>query len=87
MDKWHEIYWALQRARPKKYGGPGSAYVVAFVAGILCAAGLLWALYYAFTLPTVYESHTTGNCVRVDDVRGVYSCENMPRKYHHQWTQ
>lgn len=49
--------------------------------------GVLWALYNSVTLPIVYESYTTGNCVRVDDVRGVYTCENMPRKHHHQWLQ
>jgi hypothetical protein len=93
MDKWHEDYWATQpepkrgtRAHLEKYGGPGPIHIVAFVACLLCAAGLVWAIYYAFTLPIVYESYTTGNCVRVDDVRGVYSCENMPRKYHHAWT-
>ena len=45
----------------------------------------LWALYSAFMLPTVYESYSTGYCVGVDDPRGVYTCENMPRKYHHVW--
>jgi hypothetical protein len=52
--------------------------------GVLLAA-LLWVMYHSITLPIVYESYTTGNCVRVDDVRGVYTCDNMPRKFHHQW--
>lgn len=94
MGKWNKTYWASQpepkpgtRAHFGKYGGPSTQHVIDFIA-LVCVAGLiLWALYYGLTLPIVYESYTTGNCVRVDDVRGVYSCENMPRKYHHQWTQ
>ena len=60
--------------------------VCAIVGAAIWALGL-WALYRALTLPIVYESYSTGYCVRVDDVRGVYSCENMPRKYHHVWTE
>jgi len=58
----------------------------AFVA-VLASGALLWALYYAITLPVVYESYSTGYCERVDDVRGVYSCDNLPRRYHHVWTK
>ena len=46
---------------------------------------ILWALYYVIMLPIVYTSYARGYCVEVDDVRGVYSCENLPRKYHHAW--
>ena len=56
---------------------------VAFVLALLAFA--LWALYFAITLPIVYSSYESGYCVRVDDVRAVYTCENMPRKYHHVW--
>lgn len=54
-----------------------------FVAALV--AFLLWALYQAITLPIVYTSYATGYCVTVDDVRGVYTCENLPRKFHHVW--
>ena len=55
----------------------------------LCGLAL-WALigyafYYALTLPVVYEAYPSGECMRVDDVNGRYSCDNMPTKYHHEW--
>lgn len=64
-----------------------------FFRGLIIAAPIslaLWALigyafYYALTLPIVYEAYPSGECVRVDDVNGRYSCENMPTKYHHEW--
>lgn len=52
---------------------------------LIPAAFTLWALYFAITLPIVYTSYESGYCVSVDDVRGVYTCENMPRRYHHAW--
>lgn len=60
--------------------------------GVLLATLAFWGMvaygiYYAVTLPIVYESYETGQCVRVDDVRGEYTCENMPRKFHHEWTR
>lgn len=61
-------------------------YALCAVGVLIASALLLWALYYSLTLPIVYESYNNGGCVRVDDVRGVYSCENMPHKYHHVWT-
>lgn len=60
------------------------------LAGFALFGLALWALigyafYYALTIPVVYEAHPSGECVRVDDVNGRYSCENMPTKYHHEW--
>lgn len=60
--------------------------------GCIVAAPLFWygvyrLVVWAIMLPTVYESHDTGHCVRVDDPQGVYSCENMPTKYHNSWVQ
>lgn len=94
-DEWERSYWASQpepkpgtRAHLEKYGGPGPREFIGLLAVLCVLAALgLWALYTAITLPIVYESHSTGDCVRVDDVRGVYSCENMPRKYHHEWVK
>lgn len=49
--------------------------------------GLFKLVVWAITLPIVYESYSTGECVRVDDPEGVYSCENLPPKYNHEWTE
>lgn len=48
---------------------------------------MVWTGYIILGIPTVYESYTTGECVRVDDPDGVYSCENMPSRFHHRWSQ
>lgn len=62
------------------------AHIVAVPVGLaFWAVVVVWAVYNALMLPTVYESYSTGYCVRVDDPRGVYSCENMPTKFHHVW--
>lgn len=40
-------------------------------------------------LPDVWFSHSTGDCVKVlNYVEGDnYSCENMPPRYYHVWTE
>lgn len=57
----------------------------AALCGLALWALIGYALYYALTLPIVYEAYPSGECVRVDDVDGRYTCENMPTKYHHEW--
>lgn len=56
----------------------------------LTMCGVMFGLYklflWAMLLPTVYESQSTGYCADVIDPAGIYSCENMPPKFHHQWT-
>lgn len=59
------------------------AVVAAFCLAVWAFAA--YGAYAAFMLPTVTESYRTGECVTVDDPRGVYSCENMPKKFHHVW--
>lgn len=54
---------------------------------VVVSVALVWLVYHTLSLPTVYESYTLGNCVRVDDTQGVYTCENLPQKYHHQLVQ
>lgn len=57
------------------------------VGGIAFWYGVVKLLIWAITLPIVYESYSTRECVRVDDPEGVYSCENLPPKYNHEWTE
>jgi hypothetical protein len=66
---------------------PFALYMAVFAVYIFCALGIVRVIHFAASLPVVYESYTTGHCVRVDDPTGVYNCENMPHKFHHVWTQ
>lgn len=55
----------------------------------LIAAGASWALANSLAMPEVHVSHSTGECVRVINSVGTdpYTCENLPRKYHHVWVK
>lgn len=55
------------------------------LAALATCIAVLFAVIKTLSLPIVYESYSTGQCVRVDDPAGVYSCENMPTKFHHEW--
>ena len=57
------------------------------LAGIAFWYGVFKLVVWAITLPVVYESYSTRECVRVDDPEGVYNCENMPTKFYHEWTE
>ena len=44
--------------------------------------------------PTVYFSYKTKQCVDVQDwkdnpigIRPAYSCENLPKKFNHEWVE
>ena len=59
--------------------------------GMLGAVGVFaaWALANSLAMPEVHVSHSTGECVRVINSVGTdpYTCENLPRKYHHVWVK
>jgi len=68
---------------------------IAVVVGVF---GLFAALDYSTALPKVHVSSSTGNCVGVTTYQsfffdsqgneyGIYSCENMPIKYHHEYAE
>ena len=48
---------------------------------------------YAFSIPVVYKSYSTNECVGVDNYPGLvfgkteYSCESMPEKYELSWVK
>ena len=66
-----------------------------YAAGTTLALLVLFlALDYTFSMPVVYTSYSTDECVKVDNYPGVifnsavtYSCENMPAKYTHEWAE
>ena len=93
-DDWEREYWAGQpepkagsREHLEKYGGPGWLHVAA--AGVLVAMVIIVGILIgrALTLPIVYQSYSSGHCIKVDDPTGVYSCENMPVNFHHEWVE
>lgn len=48
---------------------------------------VLLGVRYYLDLPTVYESYSTQECVKVETPDGPGSCERLPKKYHHVWVQ
>lgn len=62
-------------------------------AGMVAAGVMLVAIDYSFSIPNVYVSYETRDCVKVENFPGImfgntdYSCENMPSKYNHIWAQ
>ena len=54
-------------------------------------AGLLFvgALMYSLNLPEVQISHSTGECVKVINYveSDKYTCDDLPKKYHHVWVK
>ncbi len=55
------------------------------------AAGILFgvALNYAFNIPEVHISHSTGECVKVLNFSASdkFTCENLPSRYNHVWVK
>ena len=52
-------------------------------------AGFLYAANAALSIPDVYVSYSTDECVNVVNYRegDDYTCENMPKKFNHVWVQ
>ena len=48
-----------------------------------------YSVVYAMTLPDVWFSYSTGECVNVLNYKetDTYSCENLPEKFNHVWVQ
>lgn len=54
----------------------------------LLVGGLFYALWDLTGLPTVYQSHQTGKCVRVEFIDKTQGdCSNLPDRYHHVWVE
>ncbi len=56
-------------------------------------AAFILTVDYASTVPDVLFSHSTGECVGVQNYLAIlfenpiYSCENLPTKYNHIWVK
>lgn len=68
-------------------------YIAGALATLVFVVGLALVLDYALSLPTVNESYKDRVCVSVENYPGivfnqeVYSCENMPEKFYHNWVE
>ena len=57
---------------------------------LVCLASLAYGLWYAITtaavMPNVYFDYHTNECVKVDNFGDTdYTCENLPKRFHHSW--
>ena len=71
----------------EKCGGPGWVHVACAVIVVLMICIIGYLIGQALSLPTVYQSSSSRHCAKVIDPGGVYSCENMPVKFHHEWVR
>lgn len=54
----------------------------------LLVGGVAWAFWDATSMPTVYQSYTTQECVRVELMDGTQGdCSDLPKRYHHVWVE
>ena len=60
---------------------------VAALPSLLLWGLIIYAIHLWASLPVVTYSHSTGECVSVSDIDGLFSCENLPEKYESVWTQ
>lgn len=63
-------------------------------AAVVVTATMFLGMDFAFSMPEVYKSHSTGECVKVVSYPGLvfgkdegYSCENLPLTYDTVWTE
>ena len=62
------------------------------VFAVLCVVAIITSVGVAFnkamSLPTVFFSYSTGNCVAVDNHADTdFSCENLPKRYYHNYVE
>lgn len=67
--------------------------ISSLIVGVVVGLGVSVTLDYAFGIPDVKFSYSTNECVEVQNYpttffgTSQYSCENMPKKYHHIWVK
>lgn len=67
-------------------------FVKCLFVGVLVAASMVVAFDYVMSMPDVYVSYATNECETVINYEGiffgkeVYSCDNLPEKFNHVWT-
>ena len=61
-------------------------FAIAFTAPLV--AGLAYAMNSALSMPDVYISYSTGECVKVVNYTDEqFDCSNYPSKFNHVWAQ
>jgi len=70
------------------------AKTLGYISGVLVVLVIAFLMMdYAFSIPNVLESYSTGECVEVENYPGIvfnqemYSCENMPSKFYHVYVK
>jgi hypothetical protein len=67
--------------------------IMYIVSIVVVLAAFLLIVDYSSAIPDVLFSHSTGECVGVQNYMAilfenpVYSCENLPTKYNHIWVK
>ena len=62
--------------------------MIRIILALLGGAILMYTITSAASVPDVYISHTTGECVKVISYTDeIFNCENYPTKYNHIWVQ
>lgn len=63
--------------------------VAAIAGGLFVGLLFVGSLTYSLNLPEVQMSHSTGECVKVINYveSDEYTCDNLPKKYHHVWVK
>lgn len=55
---------------------------------VLLGGTVVWGLVWLWaSTPVVYESYSTGECVRVLSPDPEDSCERLPDRYEHVWVE
>ena len=61
----------------------------AILAAGIMARGFTYAVLVGASLPDVWFSHSTNECVKVLNYEegDNYSCENLPKRFYHVWVK
>ena len=55
---------------------------------IIISISILFVVNTTLSMPDVYVSNSTGDCMAVINYEGsLWSCENLPSKYNHIWVK
>lgn len=62
--------------------------IILTVLGLVLVGKMMYAITYVVSVPDVYISYTTRECVKVVSYTDeIFNCENYPTKYNHIWVQ
>lgn len=61
--------------------------LITVVIGIIVFTFAVYVINDILTMPDVYFSYSTNECVKVINYGTDYTCENLPEKFNHVWVQ